>query len=81
MRRIDGIARSASGRAAPVRRARTPDEVGRLLRPGVVVETDAATALACGAWDDGAEDEADAFEAAEDPAAFGDEEGMRDAPQ
>ncbi|MCY4594636.1 MAG: hypothetical protein OXC19_07520 [Bryobacterales bacterium] len=78
MRRADGTARAPGGRIAPLRRARTADEVGQALEPGVVVETDLATAEACGAWLDDV-DAAEAFEAATDPADFG--EGADDGPQ
>ena len=57
-----------------VRRAETPEEVGRLLlEPGVVIETDRATAEACGACADDCIDPVDALEAAGDPFEFGDE--------
>ncbi len=79
MRRTDGTARAPGGRIAPLRRARTADEVGQALKPGVIVETDLATAEICGAWLDEDVDAAEAFEAATDPADFG--EGADDGPQ
>lgn len=78
MRRVDGTARAPGGRMAPLRRARTAEEVGQALSPGVIVETDLATAEACGAWLDDV-DAAEAFEAATDPADFG--EGAGNGPQ
>ena len=48
MNRPDGSARAPRGRDAPLRRAFDPDQVGRALRPGVIVETDPATAQAWG---------------------------------
>ena len=71
MSRHRDLARAPNGRAAPVRRARDPDEVGLAIRPGVIVETDMATAEACGAWAEDCTDARDAFDAAEDPASFG----------
>ena len=71
MNRPDGIALAPGGRAAPLRRAIDPDRIGRAIRPGVIVETDPATAEACGAWLEDCLDAAEAFEAAEDPASFG----------
>ena len=59
--------------AAPLRRAASAEEVGVLLEPGVVVEMDPETAAACGACADDNIDPEDAFEAAGDPAEFGDE--------
>ena len=78
MRRADGTVRAPGGRMAPLRRARTAENVGQALEPGVIVETDLATAEACGAWLDDV-DAAEAFEAATDPADFG--EGADDGPQ
>ncbi len=72
---IDAIVEGPGGRAAPLRRAAGPEEVGRALEPGVIVETDLATAIECGAWLDGTDDPLEAFEAAEDPAVFGAPEG------
>ena len=69
------------GGGAAVRRAETPEEVGRLLlEPGAVIEMDARTAEACGACADDCTDPEDAFEAAGDPFEFGDEEGGDEAP-
>ena len=57
-----------------VRRAETAADVGRLLlEPGVIVETDPATAEACGACADDCTDFEDALEASGDPFEFGDE--------
>ena len=70
MNRPDGIALAPGGRSAPLRRANDPDRIGRAIRPGVIVETDPATAEACGAWLEDCLDAAEAFEAAEDPADF-----------
>ena len=78
MKREDGTVRAPGGRMAPLRRARTAENVGQALEPGVIVETDLATAEACGAWLDDV-DAAEAFEAAMDPADFG--EGAGDGPQ
>lgn len=75
MRSIDAIVEAPGGKAAPLRRAKTPEEVGRALGAGVIVETDLATALECGAWRDDAVDAGEAFEASEDPAVFGGPEG------
>ena len=63
---------------APLRRERTAETVGQALEPGVIVEMDLAVAEACGAWLDDV-DAAEAFEAATDPADFG--EGAGDGPQ
>ena len=61
------------GRPA-VRRAATPEEVGRLLlEPGTVVETDPGTAEECGAVLEDCISAEEAFEAAGDPFEFGDE--------
>lgn len=78
MKRTDGVVRAPGGRSAPLRRAATPEEVGLALEPGVVVETDLETAVACGAWFDDIEAAEEAFEAAEDPYDFGDEAGVGD---
>lgn len=60
------------GREVPVLRAATPEEVGRLLlEPGTVIETDRATAEACGACQDDCIDAEEALEAAGDPFDFG----------
>ena len=72
MNRPDGVVRAPGGRGAPLRRASGPDQVGRAIRPGVIVETDLATAQACGAWREDCTDAEEAFEAAQDPADFGD---------
>lgn len=65
---------------AAVRRAETPEEVGRLLlEPGAIVEMDPGTAEACGACADDCTDWEEAFEAAGDPFEFGDEGGGREA--
>ena len=74
MKRTDGRVHAPGGRFAPLRRAANPEEVGLALEPGVVVETDLRTALACGALYDDTEAE-EAFEAAEDPSDFWDREG------
>ncbi|MXY17238.1 MAG: hypothetical protein F4057_09680 [Acidobacteria bacterium] len=63
----------AGGEGATLRRARTPEEVGRLLMAGAVVEMDPETAAAVGACADDCIDFEDAFAAAADPAEFGDE--------
>lgn len=63
----------AGNEGAPLRRARTPEEVGRLLMAGAVVEMDPETAAAVGACADDCIDFEDAFAAAADPAEFGDE--------
>ena len=68
-----------AGKAVPIRRANAPSELGELLEPGVIVEMDRATAEACGALRDSSTDFEDAFEAAEDPAAFGGEEDGHEA--
>ena len=78
MKRPDGIARAPGGRRAPLVRVARKEEVGRALRPGVIVEVDPAVAAACGAWAEDCIDAAEAFEAAEDPAAFGDGPGGGD---
>ena len=63
-----------NGGGTTVRRAETPEEVGRLLlEPGVIVEMDPDTAAACGACEDDCIDAEEAFEAAGDPFEFGDE--------
>ena len=62
--------RTSRGRAVPVLRAKDTDELGLALRAGVVVETDLATALECGAFREDCTDHADAFEASEDPCAL-----------
>ncbi len=80
MTRIDTIVEGPGGRALPLRRATSPEEVGRALEAGVIVETDLDTALACGAWFDDPEDAEEAFEAAEDPAVFGGPEGAGHGP-
>lgn len=79
MNRPCGIVRAPDGRAAPLRRVDSAEHVGRAIRPGVIVEVDLETADACGAWPEDCLDAAEAFEAAEDPADFGeeDEEGGR----
>ena len=61
------------GKAVPLRRAATAEEVGLLLEPGVVVEMDPDTAAACGACPDDCTDWEEAFEASEDPFEFGDQ--------
>lgn len=70
MRWADRVARAPGGGFAPLRRAKSPDEVGAALEPGVIVETDLETALACGAWFEDADAAEEAFEAAEDPSDF-----------
>ena len=69
------VDRAESDEAA-LRRAETPEEVGRLLMAGAVVEMDPETAAAVGACADDCIDPEDAFAAAGDPAEFGDE-GLR----
>ena len=62
----------SNGGKAAVRRAETPEEVGRLLlEPGTVIEMDRATAEACGACQDDCIDAEEALEAAGDPCDFG----------
>lgn len=75
MKPIDRIVLGPGGGAALMRRAETPDEVGRALADGVIVEVDSDTAAACGADRDDSIDAAEAFAAAEDPADFFDEGG------
>lgn len=75
MKPIDRIVQGPGGGAALLRRATTPDEVGRALADGVIVEVDFDTAAACGADRDDSIDAAEAFAAAEDPADFFDEGG------
>lgn len=75
MKPIDRIVLGPGGGAALLRRAATPDEVGRALADGVIVEVDRDTAAACGADRDDSIDAAEAFAAAEDPADFFDEGG------
>ena len=77
MKSTDGYVRAPGGRLAPLRRAHGPDGVGLALAPGVVVETDPATAVACGACFDDTDTSEEAFEAAEDPSAFWGEAGER----
>ncbi len=67
------------GKAVPLRRAETAEQVGLLLEPGVVVEMDPDTAAACGACQDDCTDWEEAFEASEDPFEFGDEGGGNEA--
>lgn len=74
MKRTTRLVRAPSGQLAPMRRAMTPEQVGQALEPGVVVEADLETALACGAWFDDIDAAEVAFEAAEDPSDFWDEE-------
>ncbi len=80
MRRTDGIVRAPGGALAPLRHATTPDEVGRALEAGVIVETDLDTARGCGAWIEDCDEPDEAFEATEDPADLGGEEGVGDGP-
>ncbi len=75
MRPADAVVEAPGGRFAPLRRATSPEEVGRAIAVGVIVETDPDTAVACGACFDDPEDAEEAFDAAEDPAVFGNEEG------
>lgn len=72
------LASGPGGRPVPLRRAATPAEVGRALRPGVLVEASPATAAACGAWVEDCLAAEEALAAAEHPAAFGDEPGGGD---
>ena len=66
----------SNGSGAAVRRAATPEEVGRLLlEPGTIVEMDPDTAEACGACADDCTDPEEALAAAGDPFEFGDEGG------
>ena len=69
------IASGPGGRPVPLRGVETPGEVGRALRPGVLVEVSAETAAACGAWVEDCLEAEEALAAAEHPAAFGDEPG------
>lgn len=63
---------ASGGGQAPVLRAETPEEVGRLLlEAGAVIETDPETAAACGACADDCISAEEAFEAAADPFDFG----------
>ena len=75
MKPTDRIVQGPGGAAALLRRATTPDAVGRALADGVIVEVDRDTAAACGADRDDSIDAAEAFAAAEDPADFFDEGG------
>ena len=75
MKPNDRIVQGPGGAAALLRRATTPEAVGRALADGVIVEVDSDTAFACGADRDDSIDEAEAFAAAADPADFGSEGG------
>ena len=77
MKRSSGVTRGPGGRLVPLSRAADPDQVGRSIRPGVIVETDFATAEACGAWVDDCLGPEEAFEATEDPADFSEGAGGR----
>ena len=74
------VVRAPDGRAAPLSRVKSADQVGRAIRPGVIVEVDRETADACGAWSDDCLTAAEAFEAAEDPADFGEGGGRDNGP-
>lgn len=80
MKRPDDLVRGPGGILVPLSRATSPDQVGRRIRPGLVVEMDAAMAEACGAWVDDCLEAEEAFEAAEDPAEFGDSAGGGNGP-
>ena len=77
MKRSTGHTRGPGGLLAPLTRADDPDRIGRSIRPGVIVETDLTTAEVCGAWVDDCLEAEEAFEAAEDPAGFGEGAGGR----
>lgn len=77
VKRSTGVTRGPGGLLVPLSRAADPDQVGRSIRPGVIVETDFASAEACGAWVDDCLEAEEAFEAAEDPAGFGGGTGGR----
>lgn len=66
------IAKGPDGRSASVCRISTPEEVGSALTPGIIVEVSPEVAAACGAWREECLTASEAFEAAEDPAAFDD---------
>ena len=66
----DRIVRTRSGGAVPLLRVMSARDLGLALRPGVVVETSPAAAERYGALSEDCGDEAEALEAAEDPAAF-----------
>ncbi len=70
MKRPDGITKAPGGRFAPLVRVDRAEEVGLAIRPGVIVEVDAATAEDCGACREDCLDAEEAFEASEDPADF-----------
>ncbi len=71
--------RGSGGRLAPFRHADTIEELDDALQPGVIVEVDAETAEACGAWIETALDEDEAFDAAYDPASL--EEASTQSPR
>ena len=73
------IVRASGGRAAPLRQASTPAQVGRALEAGVIVETDPLTAEACGACLEDCADFEEALAAAEAPAEFGDRQDRHGA--
>ena len=75
MKRPDRIARAPGGRPAPLVRVSRAGDVGRAVRPGVIVEVEPEAAEACGAWAEDCIDAEEAFDAAEDPADFGDGRG------
>ena len=77
MKRSTAVVRGPAGLLVPLSHAADPDQVGRLIRPGVVVETDLATAEACGAWVDDCLEAEEAFDAAEDPPGLGEGAGGR----
>lgn len=77
MKRSTALTRGPGGRLVALTRAADPGHVGRSIRPGVIVETDSITAEVCGAWVDDCLEAEEAFEAAEDPAGFGEGAGGR----
>ncbi len=70
MSRPAKVFRTPFGRVVPVRQA-TGAGLGAALRPGVIVETDLATAQQWGAFREECADELEAIEASDDPATFG----------
>ena len=77
VKRSTRVTRGPGGLIVPLSRADDPEQVGRSIRPGVIVETDLATAENCGAWVDDCLEAEEALEAAEDPAGFGGGTGGR----
>lgn len=80
MNRPCRVVKAPDGRVAPLCRVKSADRVGSAIRPGVIVEVDRETADACGAWSDDCLTAAEAFEAAEDPADFGEGGGRDNGP-